>query len=147
MSSQSSLFEDLPRRRLWLLSKALEAVPLREALELAQAVENFLDGAPPSDGSLPISPRDPGQWARGLSQDDTAIPVASADRLGDAGAVIEPAPLPSGAAPADASDIQEDEAPYASTGDGLSCWRGPMMSCGTSGGATTWSSPQTTVRT
>jgi hypothetical protein len=33
--------------------------------------------------------------------------------------------LPSGAAPAEASDIKEDEAPYASTGDGLIVLAGP----------------------
>jgi hypothetical protein len=114
MSSQSSLFDDLPRRRLWLLSKALEAVPLKEALQLAQAAQDFLDGASPSDVDLAISPRDPGRLA--LPHYDTAIPLASADRLDDAGAVtvIEPALLPSGAAFAETSDTQE--APRAPTG-------------------------------
>jgi hypothetical protein len=114
MSSQSSLFDDLPRRRLWLLSKALEAVPLKEALQLAQAAQDFLDGASPSDVDLAISPRDPGRLA--LPHDDTAIPLAPADRLGEAAALpaIEPAPLPSGVARAETSDTQE--APFASTG-------------------------------
>jgi hypothetical protein len=119
------LFDNLPRRRLWLLSKALEAVPLKEALQLAQAAENFLGGAARSDISPAISPRDPGQWAAGLPQGDTAIP-AVADRLGHAGAVsvIEPALLPSGAL-AEASDTREDEAPHASTGNGLIVLAGP----------------------
>lgn len=96
MSSQSSsLFYDEPSRRLWLLRKALEAVPFKEALQLAQAAQNFLDGTSPSDFNCAIFK-----------------PVASADRFGDAGAVpaIEPSPLPSGAAPAETSDTQEDEA-------------------------------------
>ena len=95
MSSQSSLFDDVPRRRLWLLSKALEAVPLKEALQLAQAAQDFLDGASPSDVSLASSSATRANWP-GTPGD---IPVASADRLGEAAAVatIEPAPLPSGA--------------------------------------------------
>ena len=117
MSNQSSsMFNDEPSRRLWLLRKALEAVPLKDALQLAKAAQNFLDGAPLSDFKLAISLPDPGQLAQRLPQID--IPVASADRLGAIGAVaaIEPAPLPSGAAPAEASDTPE--APYASTGGG-----------------------------
>jgi hypothetical protein len=108
------VFDDEPSWRLWLLSKALEAVPLKEALQLAQAAQDFLDGAPPSVFNPTNSQPDLTQLAPALPQDD--IPVADADRLGDAGAVtaIEPAPLPSGVARAETSDTQE--APFASTG-------------------------------
>ena len=40
----AGLFDEPPRRRWWLLSKALESAPLDEALKLAQAAENFLTG-------------------------------------------------------------------------------------------------------
>jgi hypothetical protein len=42
----AGLFDEPPRRRWWLLSKALEAAPLDEALRLAQAAEDFLTGRP-----------------------------------------------------------------------------------------------------
>jgi hypothetical protein len=115
VSHHSSLFDE-PSRRLWLLSKALEAVPLKEALQLAQAAQDFLDGASPSDVSPSYKPHLV-QLAPGN------IPVASADRLGEVVAVatVEPAPLPSEAAPAEASGIQE--APFASTGPIV--WAGP----------------------
>lgn len=44
------VFDDPARRRYWLLTKALEAAPLGEALALAKAAEAFLTGradAPP----------------------------------------------------------------------------------------------------
>src|SRR5262249_26837727 len=40
------LSDDPALRRSWLLSKALENAPLREALRLAQAADNFLTGGP-----------------------------------------------------------------------------------------------------
>jgi hypothetical protein len=36
--------DDPARRRLWLLVKALESAPLREALALAKGTEAFLTG-------------------------------------------------------------------------------------------------------
>jgi hypothetical protein len=108
------LFDDEPSRRLWLLSKALEVVPLREALQLAKAAQDFLDGAPSSVFNPTNSQPDLGQLAPALPQGD--IPVADAARLREVVAVatVEPAPLPSGVARAETSDTQE--APFASTG-------------------------------
>jgi len=40
------LYENPDSRRAWLLSKALEDLPLPEALELAQTAERFLSGDP-----------------------------------------------------------------------------------------------------
>jgi hypothetical protein len=60
MDSQSDLFVDPPRRRWWLLRKALEALPLKEAIQLAQAAEDFLGGAAASDISPTLVSRDPG---------------------------------------------------------------------------------------
>jgi len=40
----AGLFDEPPRRRWWLLSKALESAPLNEALKLAQAAEDFVVG-------------------------------------------------------------------------------------------------------
>jgi hypothetical protein len=44
-------------RRRWLLLKALETKPLREALLLAQAAEEFIlqSSRPQPDGLLPLS--------------------------------------------------------------------------------------------
>jgi hypothetical protein len=41
---ENKVFDDPARRRLWLLIKALEAAPLREALVLARGAEAFLTG-------------------------------------------------------------------------------------------------------
>jgi hypothetical protein len=38
------VFDDPARRRFWLLTKALERAPLREALALAKGTEAFLTG-------------------------------------------------------------------------------------------------------
>jgi hypothetical protein len=40
----SKVFDDPARRRFWLLIKALETAPLREALALAKGAEAFLTG-------------------------------------------------------------------------------------------------------
>jgi hypothetical protein len=39
------VFDDPARRRFWLLIKALEAAPLREALAIAKGAEAFLVGS------------------------------------------------------------------------------------------------------
>ena len=77
MSNHNTLFDDEPSRRLWLLSKALEVVPLREALQLAKAAQDFLDGA--SVFNPTNSQADRSQLAPALPQDD--IPVADGARL------------------------------------------------------------------
>jgi hypothetical protein len=38
------VFDDPARRRFWLLTKALEGAPLREALALAKGAEAFVTG-------------------------------------------------------------------------------------------------------
>jgi hypothetical protein len=112
VSNHSTLFDDEPSRRLWLLSKALEVVPLREALQLAKAAQDFLDGA--SVFNPTNSQADRSQLAPALPQDD--IPVADGARLREivAVATVEPALLQSEAAPAETSDTQE--APRAPAG-------------------------------
>ena len=44
MHFESHFFADPTRRRVWLLTKALEEHSLQEALRLVQAVEAFLTG-------------------------------------------------------------------------------------------------------
>lgn len=54
------VFEDSARRRLWILTKALETLPLTEALRLAQTVEDFLLARDGAEASPPIgNPRRP----------------------------------------------------------------------------------------
>jgi hypothetical protein len=43
-SNLSEIFDNPARRRFWLLIKALERAPLREALALAKGTEAFLMG-------------------------------------------------------------------------------------------------------
>jgi DNA-binding Xre family transcriptional regulator len=57
-------FDDIPHRRWWLLCKALECSPLKDALELARAADEFLTDAPPG---IPLNPPDE---ARALGRSD-----------------------------------------------------------------------------
>lgn len=49
------VFDDPARRRFWLLIKALETTPFREALALAKGVEAFLTGSAGSSQEISVA--------------------------------------------------------------------------------------------
>jgi hypothetical protein len=48
-------FDDPARRRFWLLIKALETTPFREALALAKGAEAFLTGSACRSQEIPVA--------------------------------------------------------------------------------------------
>ena len=80
-------FDDIPHRRWWLLCKALECLPLNSALELAQAADEFLTGAPSvSPIDLPDQAHAPGQLDEPeyreevIQTERTGLSLSAADR-------------------------------------------------------------------
>lgn len=87
----SKLFDSPANRRLWLLHKALECLPLDRAIALAREVETFLtDGAPvspkcdaaPSRSDFAALPKDqPGEKPRLAAQTRLALTAEQRERL------------------------------------------------------------------
>jgi hypothetical protein len=78
------LLSDPPRRRSWLLAKALETHPLDQALDLARHAEAFITGtaavAPGQAGSVSEHPEPPSSTAE--AQVNRASPKTQRPRLG-----------------------------------------------------------------
>ena len=82
--SDEHIGHDPARRRWWLLTKALERAPLAEALRLARAAEEFIDGVGLGELAPAVALIEPHPSALQVARTDMTVPVAPSDPSDDA---------------------------------------------------------------